>query len=96
MLIFGGVYLQKYTIQLKIGEPQLAYMDVSENSGSFPPKSSTLIGFSIKKKHPTILGYPYFWKHPYIFKHLCLVIYRGYTVDGSEILNNHLEWGKQL
>ena len=49
MLIFGGVYLQKYTIQLKIGEPQLAYMDVSENSGSFPPKSSILIGFSIKK-----------------------------------------------
>ena len=37
------------------------YMDVSENSGT--PKSSILIGFSIK---PSILGYPYFWKHPYV------------------------------
>ena len=36
------------------------YMDVSENRGT--PKSSILIGFSIKK--PSILGYPYFWKHP--------------------------------
>ena len=27
------------------------------------PKSSILIGFSIKK--PSILGYPYVWKHPY-------------------------------
>ena len=32
-----------------------------KNSGT--PKSSTLIGFSIK---PSILGYPYFWKHPVV------------------------------
>ena len=38
----------------------IIYMDVSENSGT--PKSSILIGFSIK---PSILVYPYFWKHPY-------------------------------
>jgi len=43
-------------------------MDVSENSGT--PKSSILIGFSIKK--PSILGYPYFWKHPCIVIHLIL------------------------
>ena len=35
-------------------------MDVSENSGT--PKSSILIGFSIK---PSIWGYHYFWVHPY-------------------------------
>ena len=29
----------------------------------FPPKSSILVGVSIK--NPSILGYPYFWKHPY-------------------------------
>ena len=35
-------------------------MGVSKTRGT--PKSSILIGFSIK---PSILGYPYFWKHPY-------------------------------
>ena len=37
------------------------YLDVSENSGT--PKSSILIGFSIKKT--SILGYHYFRKHPF-------------------------------
>ena len=36
-------------------------MGVSENGGT--PKSSILIGFSIKKL--SILAYHYFWKHPY-------------------------------
>ena len=36
-------------------------LDVFKNSGT--PKSSILIGFSIK---PSILGYPYFWKHPFV------------------------------
>ena len=38
-------------------------MAVSENRGT--PKSSILIGFSIK---PSILEYPYFWKPPYEFQ----------------------------
>ena len=44
-------------------------MDVSENSGT--PKSSILIGFSIKN-HPFWGIYPYFWRHPYQFlkKHI--------------------------
>ena len=29
----------------------------------FPPKSSSLLGFSMKIHHP-FLGYHYFWKHP--------------------------------
>ena len=29
----------------------------------FPPKSSILVGFSMK--NPSIVGYPKFWKHPY-------------------------------
>ena len=40
------------------------HMDVSENSGFFPPKSSMLIGFSIIN-HPFWGVSPYFWKHPY-------------------------------
>ena len=34
--------------------------------GVFPPKSSILIGFSMKLTiHFGVPGYPYFWKHPY-------------------------------
>ena len=38
-------------------------MGVSENSGT--PKSSILIGFSIRNYTSSILGYPYFRKPPY-------------------------------
>ena len=43
------------------------HMGVSE-SGT--PKSSILIGFSIK---PSILGYPYFWKHPYTRTYIYMI-----------------------
>ena len=49
-----------------LGNPTVRFsrvcMDVSENR-VFPPKSSTLIGFSIIN-HP-FWGYPHLWKHPY-------------------------------
>ena len=38
-------------------------MDVSENMGGVPPKSSHFSRVFHYK--PSILGYPYFWKHPY-------------------------------
>ncbi len=38
-------------------------MDVSKNRGT--PKSSILIGFSMKINHPFWGVFLYFWKHPY-------------------------------
>ena len=52
-------------------------MAVSKNRGG-PPKSSMLIGFSMKK--PSILGYHYFWKHPYI------------DISGSSATNFQKRW----
>ena len=49
-------------------------MAVSENSGI--PKSSILIGFSIKD-HP-FFGVPLFWKHPYIFTKILGFFCRAY------------------
>ncbi len=40
--------------------PRIIDIGISKNRGT--PKSSILIGFSLK---PSILGYHYFWKHPY-------------------------------
>ena len=51
-----------------------SYMAVSENSGI--PKSSILIGFSIKD-HP-FFGVPLFWKHPYIFTKILGFFCRAY------------------
>ena len=71
-------------------------MDVSENSGT--PKSSILIGFSIKD-HPfwgTFLGtliYDTFFLHIYHVNQSEVGKYTSHTVDGSEIRLSPAEVG---
>ena len=55
--ICWGVWNYLWYIYIYMDVPKIV---VPPNSGT--PKSSILIGFSIK---PSILGYPFFWKHPY-------------------------------
>ena len=79
------------------------YMDVSENSGNYPPNHPILIGFSIKKTiHFGV--FPYFWKHPsleirsFTSGTSQVYVYIGDSdvndVDGS-LLGSQLFWVKQ-